>query len=1492
MQSIQEFRNFAQYCREAFLKHRRRRGAESNLLRQRRGGAWADVGELEEREPFLFAADPEPLRVSTELTEGLHETDPYADTADKLSRLVQQVEIRPHEGELVYGYPCLLWRDGGDVGMTPLLLFPTEARFVPAESGYEVEIVSTEAEFVLSPFLDALGLQEGELELLNKRLEQVWPTPPFADEALRKLESGLADVVGRKLSRREAWSDRLTPIREARSELTEDAAEEARVVLCGVLLRQRRPEPLLLQDLDQLAAMTEAPRDCALVSMLELPTETDPIEEREERHPGECIFPLDGSRYQEDAARRAEALRLSIIEGPPGTGKSHTIANVVAHLVSQGQSVLVSSRKTKALEVVSHMLRRMEAPGVFVEWLREDRESRSRFADALDELDWRRRRTSAERPDNQQLLGRVDAFEAERQAEHEYGPKFERWFEEGVDADDALSSHDTREDGRDAQRRAAALRDWARAAGTTIRVGVSGQELDVSHPALATDEQVRALQQQAQEYVEKLLELRTLVRQAPDECRNAAEALPRTGLETGAAAHHARVLEEAANALLDARDTRRREDGWTSHELEASWELAQLTPHTRSAASETLARMRQDFEWAQPYRDLQPWPYAVGPDDVIRLLGEPPPSGLARLLGRKSELAKALGLDCEPNEQARGTLAQHAQGHKRWLALADRTERHAAELPTQLGPQSLGVSWRTGDAAHWETDVSRAEALLAHANLVARVRAACAPLETLVAVESFHPARSDARIRSFVTRCRIAIHAACSYVELYRMWREGNVNALAPLLPSPQTAFTDKLGAESVRAKAAAVLAAWTCKRAETRELANLPTTLDELRRHFLETGAWPSWVSDAERVFQARAARRTIEAHRSSTSTDDIARHIAGMRDELRDRSRAYLQSSLDGCAEYARRPSVHRGLQQLKQLLRRTRTQFRTWQRIRNGEVIPHDDLVRLFPCWVVTPEEVPKWFPMSPGIFDVVIIDEASQCSIPSALPLLFRAKRAVIVGDPKQMQADEYTWFPEAEVRALLERFPCTTLAQPETVSVRSSLLDLASVRARGRTFLGEHFRSYPELVAFSNAEFYQNRLRPMRTASLYPLGAPIHVERVDGATEERRRNLREAEAVLAKLQGLMADPQYQERRPDEPMTFGVLSPYRDQVDELTRLAAERVTPSARSRHQLRIGTPDEFQGDERDVILYSFCYGPTSEPRSFHPLQRDAGRVNVALTRARDQIWCFVSRPVHEFPRGLYQRFLEYAEENHGRAPKPDVVGKKDDLFDSEFEESVATALREKGLSVATQWPSCGYKIDLVVSDQPGRMLAVECDGPHHFDEWGQQEKADWERQEVLERAGWAVLRVPMRGWYEDRARWVRRVMDRLSELALPEHEATASTTDEQPRAPSVPEAAPIERADRDVVVPHESPDHTSPQTAMWASIDRVPSRARRDALLAALEAGPLTRDELLKAASVSLGFARLTGKMRTVLNRVIGGLLGSGQLVEEGDRLRRRDTVE
>lgn len=429
----------------------------------------------------------------------------------------------------------------------------------------------------------------------------------------------------------------------------------------------------------------------------------------------------------------------------------------------------------------------------------------------------------------------------------------------------------------------------------------------------------------------------------------------------------------------------------------------------------------------------------------------------------------------------------------------------------------------------------------------------------------------------------------------------------------------------------------------------------------------------------------------------------------------------------------------------------------------------LPRLAPCLLTSPMTVAQVLSPSVPLFDLVVFDEASQVPMWDAVGAISRGKSLVVVGDGKQLPPTSFFQRVEDGDDDVAD----------EVVPELESVLDECSAAGLRSLQLRWHYRSRHEsLIAFSNKHYYDERLFTFPSAQREgALG--VQLVKANGVYDRAgtQQNRIEAEALVAELVRLLRDPA------GASSTYGVVTFSQSQqtlVEDLLEL--ERSKHPEIERHFANAHEPvfvknlENVQGDERDVMLFSICYGPDAQGRvymQFGPLGQQGGerRLNVAITRARSRLLVFSSlRPEQiELQRteavGVrhLRAFLDYAE--RGEQALRAVVRTGLGGPESPFERDVLRELVAMGHEVHTQVGCSGYRIDLAIVDprNKGRfVLGVECDGASYHSAATARDR-DRLRQSVLERLGWRLFRIWSTDWWQDREGELRRFAQAFDE---------------------------------------------------------------------------------------------------------------------------------
>lgn len=407
----------------------------------------------------------------------------------------------------------------------------------------------------------------------------------------------------------------------------------------------------------------------------------------------------------------------------------------------------------------------------------------------------------------------------------------------------------------------------------------------------------------------------------------------------------------------------------------------------------------------------------------------------------------------------------------------------------------------------------------------------------------------------------------------------------------------------------------------------------------------------------------------------------------------------------------------------------------------------ILRHRPIWMASTLSVPARIALVPGLFDLAIFDESSQCDIASALPILARAKRAVIVGDPEQL-----SFIPGlgiAQENALMDAAGLPKEGRAGFAQSRVSLFDFARLRmgADRAHLLPDQFRSAPDIVDYTSNAFYGGRLRARRSEDDFR--APreyrpgLHWQDVTGtcAREDGGNvNRAEAEWIAGRLAELAAETEFDG-------TVGVVSPFSAQVGLIRRLVGARLPEITRQKMRLIVDTVDGWQGGEADAIFFSLAVGPGAAQSATTFLKRERRRFNVAVSRAR-AIAVVVGNL--SWARDCGIAHVQILADRATRSAGTQAHG-----FDSKWERRMSVALEGRDLEAKPQYPVGSRRLDFALF-YGAVKLDLEVDGRKwHTGAGGERKVADRLRDRELIAMGWKVRRF----WVDELAQDMEGCLD-------------------------------------------------------------------------------------------------------------------------------------
>lgn len=397
---------------------------------------------------------------------------------------------------------------------------------------------------------------------------------------------------------------------------------------------------------------------------------------------------------------------------------------------------------------------------------------------------------------------------------------------------------------------------------------------------------------------------------------------------------------------------------------------------------------------------------------------------------------------------------------------------------------------------------------------------------------------------------------------------------------------------------------------------------------------------------------------------------------------------------------------------------------------------------PIWITTAQS-PQSIPMLPDLFDILVIDEATQCTVTNVLPLVYRAKRIAVIGDTEQLPAIPN--IGTAAEFALASKFHIdegllNVIGHAENDLYRASIRCLPGGR-HDVIALAEHYRSHPLIIGFSNRHVYQTALK-LRTdpanVSQLPLGSAIHGENVNGQCTRGQygsswKNSLEAQAVCDLIGRLRQEPGIQQ------CSLGIVTPFRAQMDEISEKLRtidllERVT----------VGTAHTYQGDERDIMIFSPVVARGITDGAARWVENPRNLINVAITRARRALFVVADFAACRMQTGILGDLINY-------------VTTVETLRNTSTEElELFSWMVVQGWDPLVHHVVRDIEVDFVLSHE-GRRLAIEVDGSQHANTTEQ----DRARDAFLRGMGYDVLRIPARAVRETPSLVIRNIGERI-----------------------------------------------------------------------------------------------------------------------------------
>ncbi|MGW3170981.1 AAA domain-containing protein [Streptomyces sp. NPDC001153] len=1107
---------------------------------------------------------------------------------------------------------------------------------------------------------------------------------------------------------------------------------------------------------------------------------------------GEMYFALPANEEQRTIAERLRANRLVVVRGPPGTGKTHTIANLVTDLLAQGKRVLITSHTPRALRVLRDKLpesirelcvsrtedgaaaqRELEASvqRILSEYAGYDEKESRKQINAL------QARLTKARTAQQVMLRDLAALRD--QETH----RFPAEIGDYTGSLQEIAERLTAEAGRHGWLGPVPQEQPTLTAGEALRLLHSTRAYTPHHQALAADVPGPSELPAPGDF-----EVAVRIVRSAEDAHAAARQDPLCAQYDTAVRRLSESEQRRLSSALDAFSAARARAASLSAPA-GDWAVALLEQVTegqdwqarsrRAAVTDTLAAVDVSLATlgTAMVSGLEQYDPATALAQATALhdgLGQG--QKLRGPLGMRSKLAKAVGAFTEtvrvdgraPEDIATATV----------VLARIRLELRLGQVESEWGTPVAAWHGHGPRLARLRQDAEVLDALLAVAAARTDVLTSAATSPSLT-VATWHDASVENAVRALL-RAATTLRAAersrqviRDTEELLRAWSDRPGVAPAVVSAFEAVRERDPEGYRSFGGEMAEVREAARLRAEQAAALARVQDTFPALAERITAThedAAWDTRLPSLAEAWAWSAWRHRMERLTDPEAERALRKRLAEADDEARiTLARLAAARAWHRCLGLLT-GDQSRALSAYQQAARRIKGKYQ--HRYRRDAQAALRKAQTAVPAWIMPLHQVAETVPMDrPALFDVVIVDEASQSGL-EAMLLSWLADRMVVVGDSKQVSPSN-VGLKQDEYFHLRDRL--LTALEPDVRSLfgpESSFFDLTEALSAGRgtLMLKEHFRCMPEIISFSNDLCYNGDLLPLRQygADRLPPVRTMYVEHGEAlGAHTRLTNTAEAEALVDAIVHCCADPAY------DGKTMGVISlrAGKGHLTELENLLAERLDYEQREERRIRVGDAEDFQGDERHVMFISCVNSATTAagtvPGGFNGKTYEQ-RINVAASRAQDQAWVFHSARVEQFHENdLRRRWLDHltrpAEEDTVAVAGEVLPDTRHEAFDSLFQQKVYLELTARGYRVRPGYRVGRHTIDLVVEGGT-RRLAVACDGDAFAE--GEDASTGAARQRDLERVDWTFVRIRGSRFHLDREQALAPLWAELERLGI------------------------------------------------------------------------------------------------------------------------------
>ena len=1123
----------------------------------------------------------------------------------------------------------------------------------------------------------------------------------------------------------------------------------------------------------------------------------------------EIFFPLPSNNEQREIINRFQTSQGVVVQGPPGTGKSHTITNLICHLLAEGKRILISSQTPRALKVLKKMIPKEIAP-LCVNLLGHDNESLEQLKASVEGIRHQKLNYVPEqnRKSIERLIVKLEDLR-KRQAE------LQRQLREIREREtyehricDGIYSGTAQEIARQVSLERAnhgwlditasaevnpPLSDEEAIELTRLYQNLSLQNIEelgkelIPTNKLPTPKEFARYSQDEQEAKIKYAKFGCIrensiyqkIKNINDQQLTQLKSELQDFLQTLATLrkHKQSWVRLAIDDILSGRDSR-----W-GHLLEETEKCIERLQNYVDQIDKCFLKIPEGYDRA-----------SVKADAEILLKYLEHRGKLGWFILRPKEVKKAQYL--VKSSYIDGKLCDNADDLKKLIILLE-VDESLDNMWHEWSEYTNRPTGSRGSQLHDLEDLCKplSEAMKLYSQM-AKAKQTCAGIPGLAQpawyviedVEYYSTAVDSVAAEKSFEKSGIVFN------EVQAILRECMLRPhIHPIVGELHRAITNR--DESTYKELYEKMVHLECLKVTLAQREKLYSCLFEspaksVAQEFITNSSQPHWserFSHFSKSWQWAQANTWLREYVSNLSEEDILTELNSVEKEI---SSSMIQIASKKAWEHCLTrltESERFHLMSWADEMRKVGKGTGKYAELNRSNARKHMEQCRsAIPAWIMPLYRVAETVEPAINTYDVVIIDEASQSSATDAYFLFYYAKKIIVVGDPEQISPLS-SGINLGQVNQLKELF-IKDVQIKDALSPNNSFFNLSSILFPARVDLREHFRCMPEIIQFSNNLCYSSTpLKPLRQyppKRLEPIKT-YHVKNGyrDGDTRTAF-NLPEAESVAAKIKECCNSREY------DGKTMGVISLLGEyQARKIEEKLLKEIGPEEMAQRNIVCGDAYAFQGDERDVIFMSMVAAPGDtimKAEVSYPIKQ---RFNVAASRARDQMWLFHTPTLNDFRNHecLRYRLLEYClnpkkqlsgvdfdiqqlrnatnTANRMRFRKP---GEYDNqftkYFDSWFEADVFLKIIDKGYQAIPQFEVASYHIDTVIEGEKGR-LAVECDGDKWHSEPEQKER-DMERERILKRCGWTFWRIRGSEFYSNQIQALEPLWNTLDELGI------------------------------------------------------------------------------------------------------------------------------